>query len=39
MADKIADLLTKITQDVMDNMDDHLKLRKKNNLGQIATLD
>ena len=23
----------------MDNMDDHLKLRKKNNLGQIATLD
>ena len=23
----------------MDNIDDHLKLRKKNNLGQIATLD
>ena len=39
MADKIADILSKIAQDVMDNIDDHLKLRKKNNLGQIATLD
>lgn len=33
MAEKISDLLQKIAQDSFDNMDEHLKLRQKHNLG------
>ena len=39
MADKISDLLIKIATDTLDNMDEHLKLRQKHNLGQIQALD
>lgn len=33
MADKIALLLSKIATDAMDNMEEHLKLREKHNMG------
>ena len=39
MADKISDLLIKIANDSLDNMDEHLKLRQKHNLGQIQAID
>lgn len=39
MAERISDLLLLIAKDAMDNMDDHLKLREKYNLGQIAAID
>ena len=33
MAERLSDLLLKIAKDAMDNMDEHLKLREKHNLG------
>ena len=39
MADRIEDLLVKIATDALDNMDEHIKLREKQNLGQIASID
>jgi len=33
MADKISELLLKIAADSLDNMEEHLKLREKHNLG------
>lgn len=39
MAEKLSDLLLKIAKDAMDNMDEHVKIREKHNLGQIAAID
>ena len=39
MAEKLSDLLLKIAKDSMDNIDEHLKLREKHNLGQISVID
>ena len=39
MADKISSLLIKIAQDSMDNIEEHMKVRNKHNMGQIAALD
>ena len=33
MADKIGDLFTKIASDILDNMEEHIKLRETHNLG------
>lgn len=39
MAEKIGDLLKKMANDAFDNMDEHIRLREKHNMGQIAALD
>lgn len=39
LANKISDLLLAMAKDALDNMDEHLELRKKHNLGQIAAID
>lgn len=39
MSEKLLDLLKLIAQDALDNMDEHLKLRQKYNLSQIAAID
>ena len=39
MAEKLSVLLLKISKDAMDNIDEHLKLREKHNLGQIGAID
>ena len=39
MADKIGDLFTKIASDILDNMEEHIKLRETHNLGQEKAFD
>jgi len=39
ISQKISDLLLAMAKDALDNMDEHLELRQKHNLGQIAALD
>ena len=39
LADKICDLLRKLAQDSLDNMDEHLRLRQKHNMAQISAID
>ncbi len=36
MADKISGLLKKMAHDALDSMDEHIKVRQKHNMGQIA---
>jgi len=39
MADNLRDLLLAMAEDALDNMEEHLKLRKKHNMGQIQAID
>ena len=39
MAGKISDLLLRMANDSLENMDDHLKLRQKHNINQIHAME